>query len=140
VAAVSKGTLFYYVYNGSRQNRLSVCTTQKRIFADSIVLHVAFTFTFPILLLCHTAHVFQFIVLGHMVPEFKPEAALAFMSKWIADADWLPYNASCTPSQQEKVTVGTAESAELTRVEDEIAKLQARATILRKSALPAGAP
>lgn len=85
-------------------------------------------------------------MLGHMVPEFKPEAALAFMSKWIADSDWLPYNASCTPAaEQEKLAAGFAETAaaaaaELRRVEDQIAKLQARARTLRKSVLPAGAP
>ena len=80
---------------------------------------------------------------GHMVPEFKPEAALAFMSKWIADSDWLPYNASCTPAQEQeekRMTAESAAAAELKRVEGEIAKLQARAATLRKNVLPANVP
>ena len=30
---------------------------------------------------------------GHMVPEYKPAPALEFLSKWLADEDWLPYKA-----------------------------------------------
>jgi len=28
---------------------------------------------------------------GHMVPEYKPAATLEFLTKWLADEDWLPY-------------------------------------------------
>ena len=28
---------------------------------------------------------------GHMVPEYKPKPALEFLSKWLANEDWLPY-------------------------------------------------
>ena len=33
---------------------------------------------------------------GHMVPQFKPAAALEFLRAWLDDADYLPYDASCT--------------------------------------------
>jgi len=31
---------------------------------------------------------------GHMVPEFKPEAALSFLTNWLASKDFPPYNPS----------------------------------------------
>jgi carboxypeptidase C (cathepsin A)/drug/metabolite transporter (DMT)-like permease len=33
---------------------------------------------------------------GHMVPLFKPEAAFAFISKFLRHEDYLPYDASCS--------------------------------------------
>ena len=32
---------------------------------------------------------------GHMVPQFKPAAAQAFLASWLADEDYKAYNASC---------------------------------------------
>lgn len=33
---------------------------------------------------------------GHMVPQFKPEAALELLRAWLHNEDWKPYNGSCT--------------------------------------------
>lgn len=33
---------------------------------------------------------------GHMVPEYQPASALAFLSAWLNDAEYPRYNASCT--------------------------------------------
>ena len=32
---------------------------------------------------------------GHMVPQFKPAAAYAFLKAWLANEDYKPYVASC---------------------------------------------
>jgi carboxypeptidase C (cathepsin A) len=33
---------------------------------------------------------------GHMVPQFKPEAALEFMGRFIHNEEWQTYDAACT--------------------------------------------
>ena len=55
-----------------------------------------------------------------MVPQFKPEAALAFMSKWIANEDWFEYDKECTspPGATQQ-----AKSAELSRLQAQIARV-----------------
>jgi hypothetical protein len=60
------------------------------------------------------------------VPEFKPEASLEFLGRWIRGDDWRPYDASCTP-EPELVQV----SQELVRVEAQIRQLQDKAKYLR---------
>ena len=82
---------------------------------------------------------------GHMVPEYKPEAAFEFMGKWINNKAWLSYNASCTPEDAAASMSAAAaaklrltpaatkvtKEAELTSIEVQIAALQEKAAALR---------
>lgn len=62
---------------------------------------------------------------GHMVPQFKSEAAFSFMSHWIAGESYDTYNASCTapPSTARR---GAKPEDQLASVRAQIARLQAR--------------
>ena len=63
---------------------------------------------------------------GHMVPQFKPEAALAMMRSWIAGESWLRYNASCTaPAAPVSARATAAVEAEATRLERRARELRA---------------
>ena len=42
-----------------------------------------------------------------MVPQYKPEAALAFLASWIAGEDYSPYNASCAAPAQRASGLGS---------------------------------
>ena len=37
---------------------------------------------------------------GHMVPEFKPEVSLEFITRWMRNEDYKPYDASCSVPPQ----------------------------------------
>ena len=79
-----------------------------------------------------------------MVPQFKPQAALEFMGRWIANEPMQPYNASCAPdaatdsrAQQpggkrpNKAAAAKKAAAELASIEAQMATLAARAAVLR---------
>ena len=64
---------------------------------------------------------------GHMVPQFKPEAALAMMRSWIADEPWPRYNATCAAPAAPAAPAARATA----EVEAEVARLERRARELR---------
>jgi len=67
---------------------------------------------------------------GHMVPQFKPEAALGFLASWVAGEDYLPYNASCTAPDTQRTASSSASG--LAAIEAEIKRLQAIANALKE--------
>jgi hypothetical protein len=71
---------------------------------------------------------------GHMVPQYKPEAALALLASWIAGEDYSPYNASCAaPAQRASGSAsGLGAIGAMEAIEAEIARLQAIASSLKE--------
>ena len=75
------------------------------------------------------------------MPQFKPEAALEFMGKWVANKPLQYYNASCTAPTAKTTAKTTAKAtgkatdarAELATIEVQVLALQARAEALRAS-------
>mmetsp|Transcript_9529 Transcript_9529/g.27004 ORF Transcript_9529/g.27004 Transcript_9529/m.27004 type:complete len:536 (-) Transcript_9529:359-1966(-) len=66
---------------------------------------------------------------GHMVPQFKPEAALEFISTWIAGEEWKPYDASCSAppavaSSRVKRAKGPILDAQISSLERQIEALR----------------
>jgi hypothetical protein len=72
---------------------------------------------------------------GHMVPQFKPQAALEFMGRWVANEPMQPYTASCAPDagaiKAEAKQLSKGAAAELASIEAQMATLAARAAALR---------
>jgi len=71
------------------------------------------------------------------VPQFKPEAALELITRWIKNEPFQPYNASCTappavPAARRASVSAASKRSELSSVEAQIAALQAKAGALRK--------
>jgi len=68
---------------------------------------------------------------GHMVPQFKPEAALSFISSWISGKDFKPYDASCSaPAESSPAAIRRVPSQQL---DAQIASLERQLAALKRT-------